>query len=159
MSLENLCVSLETAKKLHEAGIRVESCFYWWECSWGNHQNTEWHLGTKYDSDLQKMNWAWLECSFPAPTAEELWKLIPYSFSSDKIKYNDRGRLKFYIDPIETYYPDVDKKLVAANVVAWHTYLARLDTDEYKMKESSNLHLCEALADMLLWLNEKGYLK
>jgi hypothetical protein len=132
--LENICVSLETAKALFEAGIVIESTFYWWECSWGNHQNTEWHLGTKFDSDLQRMNWAWLERRYPAPTAEELFNLIPL-----KILYKNYVHFLSF----RRNYSRNNKYELFGN---------------FGGKTFDNKRLCELLADLLLWLKKEGYL-
>jgi hypothetical protein len=67
--LENICISLETAKRLHEAGIKIKSYFYW--------VKNESDKATTYieyyltDSPEKK------HCEvYPAPTAEELENLI-----------------------------------------------------------------------------------
>ncbi len=143
--LENLCVSLETAKALVATGIVIESVFSWFtRCNESRLDYTDWLNVDKWQQ-------------YPASTSEELWTLIPYTLNSPNLEYNDRGHLKFYIESRETYYQDVNKKLLDANVVAWNTYLARI-TDNYKVNESFNLKLCEALAQMLLWLKKEGYL-
>lgn len=75
--LQDLYVSLETAKKLAEAGIEFESIFSWFHI-------TE-VVGTKGVQRVPKpcwllKNWARVKAignSYPAPTFNELWQLIP----------------------------------------------------------------------------------
>ena len=63
VTAENICVSYETAKALHEAGIVVDSLYGWFFTS------AIYSIPVLKYSDDNLSNWY----SYPAPTAEELW--------------------------------------------------------------------------------------
>jgi hypothetical protein len=74
MNLENLCVSLETAKKLQEAGIVIGSVYGWVVYKSGEIKLVE---ADKHHSFQDQVS-----AYYPAPTAEELFA---YCYSCDYI--------------------------------------------------------------------------
>lgn len=68
--LENICVSLELAKQLKEAGYPQESLFYWWEDTYGIEKNAHLH-----DKEPHNPKGGWT--IFSAPTASEIGEELP----------------------------------------------------------------------------------
>lgn len=130
--LKSICVSLETAKKLVEAGIVIESVFSWFYF--------DEIVGTK---GIQKLPVQWLikdwtrkneeegKC-YPAPTAEEIVVVMPESLN-----------IKGWDKPLKMERSDGK----------YHCFY-----DIYG-EVLHNDKLCEALAQMLPWLKQEGYLK
>jgi len=124
MNLENICVSLETAKKLHEAEIKIDSVHGWVIDPF----REKFYIKTL--DMIPVREW------YPAPTAEEI--KLPRYFVSEEDGFDYECHIGIYDNGYTITYTD--------GIV----YPTPTFADE---KE------CEVKAQMLLWLNEKGYLK
>ena len=134
MTAEKFCVSLETAKRLQEAGIVVDSYFHW--------------VGSKFSARKPMLTFnnimpeAFTYCEqyrmglfkYPAPTAEELWSILPHRIDVDRCSY----RLKLY-------------KLFDDDILAEYEFNY---TTPYYVSEDNKL--CETLAKLAIKLKEAG---
>ena len=139
MTAEELCVSLETAKRLHENGIVVESYFAWVKLEFLG-GISDWHIEKTQDVLLHlNDDFYKIEC-YPALTAEELRKYLKTWVSmNDKrykltITFEDNGSIRAYY-----FCYQVRKNQVLG--------------DEIKEYDT----LCEAFADTVMTLKEAGY--
>jgi len=138
MKAEKICVSLETAKRLHEAGIVVDSYFHW--------------VGSKFSARKPILTFnnimpeAFTYCEqyrmglfkYPAPTAEELLAILPKKIEYDGLPF------KMEITESETH---------PSEYLLWYLYRP---TKIY-MSVNGN-RLCEIIAKMLIRLKkEAGY--
>jgi hypothetical protein len=132
MSLENICVSLETAKKLVEAGIVLESVF-----SWFFNKNALYSTFPmlKFTND-NRARWS----SYPAPTAEELWKLLPFCIGET---------------PTSSLTPFM--QTIILNTIVYRDSERKNDSVKWMVVVKDTL--CEAMSEMFFWLKENGYLK
>uniref|UniRef100_A0A6M3JQ95 Uncharacterized protein n=1 Tax=viral metagenome TaxID=1070528 RepID=A0A6M3JQ95_9ZZZZ len=131
-SAEENVVSLETAKRLFEAGIVVDSHWHWIE-----DDIEQWLSQT---GGYNKVNSIWQ--SYPASTAEELLTVLPKRIDANLfdlcIKYYVWG--EHNIKACYQYFvPDANEP--------------RKD-DKYSVFSNS---LCEALAELAIKLKEAGY--
>lgn len=139
MSLEDICISLETAKKLFKAGIKIDSEFYWVQKS-GYSFQSDWALITSADylklcfepvyDDVHEVIEA-----YPAPTAEEIERYITDDYKDARYSF-------------ESFYED--------GAISIRCYDYKHES-LYKSEWYGNK--TEALSEMLLWLQENGYLK
>jgi hypothetical protein len=72
MSLEKICVSLEMAERLHEAGIMIESVFSWVKISWDTGCMENFELMSCNDLIPYQLEEGYKIESYPAPAAEEI---------------------------------------------------------------------------------------
>lgn len=73
MTQEQICVSFETAKALHDAGIELDTHFYWYQ----SRVIGKGPFLMVFDDPYLSINDP-VELCYPAPTAEELRGLLPY---------------------------------------------------------------------------------
>ncbi len=143
MSLEKICVSLETAKKLHEAEIKIESIFYWVK----NRSDkvtiyTEYYLTDSWD-DYQ-------HCEiYPAPTAEEI-ELPDYVEVGDSDDFHEK--LYFLNITLGVNHWRINY------INRWNNK-ALIDYDELEDVFEFEHKLCEVMCYVKIWLKEQGYLK
>ena len=117
MEAEKFCVSLETAKRLHEAGIKVDSYYHWVSSIYVSEEDsikypdlvhTESDIGQYYCADhkgqpafvllqtsdsnchsIINLDYEPVRFDYLAPTAEELRKYLPLSIKTKVgIEYN-----------------------------------------------------------------------
>ncbi len=135
MNLEDICVSLETAKKLVEAGIEIDSNFCWFIYEEYRNQKPE---------ILPRENIEYPErrIKYPAPTTDEFDMLdvivhegVVYSL---RISRGVNAWVANYIDRYEDHAPLVDYDKL----------------DPYPFNDHK---LSEVFASVRIWLKEKGY--
>jgi hypothetical protein len=131
-NLEDICVSLETAKRLQEAGIVIESLFSWFY--YENATFSEPHL--KLTSD-NRAGWS----SYPAPTAEE----FDYQELPDVVECNGIGyflRITKGVNHWRVYYYD-------------HYNESKSFPDYDHLDPFPNDHsLCEVIASVAIWVKQ-----
>jgi hypothetical protein len=141
---EDICVSLETAKSLHEAGIDVNpSCFYWTKIT-GKDFMSEWAIITHdvfIDKCLRETANVIIEWC-PAPTAEEFgWEVLP-----DVVERN--GVL---------YVLRITKAVNHWRVVYYEHYEGLESFPNYDHLDPLNDHsLCEVMATVAIWLKQNA---
>ena len=163
MKAEKICVSLETAKRLHEAGIIVDSYYHWVSSIYVSEEDsikypdlvhTESDIGQYYCADhkgqpafvllqtsdsnchsIINLDYEPVRFDYPAPTAEELWSILPHRIDVDRCSY----RLKLY-------------KLFDDDILAEYEFNY---TTPYYVSEDNKL--CETLAKLAIKLKEAGY--
>jgi hypothetical protein len=124
MSLEKICVSLETAEKLVEAGIKIESEIFW---QWIDEKGTYIPM---LKSDIDRLSSVLAIKRYPAPTAEELFDLIPLSIDFE-------GCIRFIS--------------IRRNQTRTNKYEM---FDNFGGATFDNPKLSETLAQIVLWLTE-----
>ena len=131
MKLEQIVVSLELAKKLWKAGVRIESCFVW--C-----KPTESLMSGKVRWNIQpNVTKRYSEARLPTPTASELMEAL---------KKN-----KFKAKPLCYWLPGV---LINDN--AWNYTALYFDPEcECSEGEQTADTPANALAELLLWVTEQ----
>ena len=135
MEAEKFCVSLEAAKRLHEAGIMVDSYFHWAIISQKitfNPLYNEVYVLDHKTKEFWNANNNLGGNSIPAPTAEELWSILPHRIDVDRCSY----RLKLY-------------KLFDDDILAEYEFNY---TTPYYVSEDNKL--CETLAKLAIKLKE-----
>lgn len=135
MKLEDICISLETAKALVGVGLEIESVCWWIEQSYQVPMLVD-HKPNVWMSDVK---------IYPAPTVEELLILLPREIIIKK-PYDIYSLIirKLLYDNIYVNYFN-SKRWMLVNIAIHNERL-------------SNIKLCEALAELLLWLKKEGYL-
>ena len=141
--LEDICISLETARKLVEAGIKIEYYFFWVR-TYGFDIESKWEIRTmkelivlgldqEIEDDVHEV--ALFEV-YPAPTAEELWELLPFCIGK-----KPNSDLTPYMKDVTLggiAYWDRESKEILHLIVIKST-------------------LCESFAKMAIWLKQNGY--
>ncbi len=93
--MKDKVASLELSKKLHEAGIKVKTEFYWYEKDGKFEVNT--HSNMKQVL-LEYKNW---RCAYPAPLAVELGELLmkdlPEGEFQELISWYDSGKKEWIV--------------------------------------------------------------
>ena len=115
MEAKDICVSLETAKALSEAGIVVESYFAWATLSWKGGVS-DWHIETMADVGEYSRREEYKINYYPAPTAAELWGILPKRIdafdltirNNATVAQNDKVRACY-----QYFSPDAGKKIDA----------------------------------------------
>ena len=129
--IKDSVVSVETAERLHKAGVIIDSSYSWFRSSFP--QITEYGL---YPSSTQQMvddDWSFVT-AYHAPTACEIWDILPDHIKiKDLIYFLEAGKNDGKTYVIYGYMEDV---------------LYRADHEK----------LCEALADLITRLKEGGYI-
>lgn len=123
MNLENICISLENAKKLNEIGIEQQSYFYWEKCPNENNftiKDEENHDANTYEySDLHRLK---NQEHYSAFTADELVKFIE-GLNCDIYINNDPFELLLYmhfgLDNSYGFYCDSLANLLAEALIAY----------------------------------------
>jgi len=131
MTAEELCVSSETAKRLHDAGIKVDSLYSWYIINSN-------HLLIATNRIVNQKSYGFNDPYYPAPTAEEFFKALPIH-----VLINDKSytlRLFTWDDGVSAYYSYYPER----------EYLGCENLSKYEK-------LCEALADAAMKLKEAGY--
>lgn len=140
---EDICVSLETARRLHDAGIVIDSCFYWIQYdAYDFELRTDFHLvsndameNKRHDDTVNVLRY------YPAPTAEE----FDYTELPDSIVRN--GTLYFLritkaVNHWRLYYYDRYDE---------HDSFPDYDYLDPFPKEHK---LCEVMASVVIWLKQ-----
>ncbi len=143
--LEKICVSLETAKKLHKAGIEIESCFYWVI----THKEIKLEIPSRaLITDVENGEYYCHDWKiYPAPTAEEIE--LPSYIRIDVDNGDGTKHVRFY------------NLEISKNDGFWNIQYFNRETltlgifDGDKRSE----RLCEVLSLIRFWLQEQGYLK
>jgi hypothetical protein len=125
--LEDICVSLETANSLVEAGVVIESIYIWGNDCVTNEIRLFRSDSTRLVDKQQPV--------YPAPTAEEIKLPTHYPSKLDDFNY------ECHIGILNNGYT-----------------VCYTDGLSYPTPTFANSKLCEALAQMLLWLKKEGYL-
>ena len=136
--LEDICVSLEVAKRLHEAGIVVDSFARWVIVSQKITYNPALHdvycLMNATDA-FYKTNDRLGGSSIPAPTAEESWILLP-----QYIEINN-----------EIYYLSQE----GGNAQGF-TLIRYMSLDNTILVEFSSDRVSDITTEMLIWLKQSA---
>ncbi len=132
MSLQKLCVSLETAEALVEAGIVIESIHYLLI----THNETKLEIPTKaLRDDIKKGEYYCHDWKlYPAPTAEEIERFMTGNYSDARNSY-------------ESFF---EQDTVSVRCYDW------LHEELFSSGWYSNK--TEAMAEITLWLKKEGYL-
>jgi len=144
MIFENICISLEMAKKLKENGIECKSCFYWVNARCED-ESYRYVLAVLkqcgYSEILSDNHITDIKEIYPAPTLQEFLKLLPF-----EIQESGSLRVKYYlmIERLSAEYFRV--KYISDSGVS----IGRIDVDE---------DLKIALSETLIWLKQNNYLK
>lgn len=126
--LEKICVSLETAKRLQEAGIVIDTIFGWF-------YNTKFNLSMldNTSSEFYSANWLY----YPAPTAEEI--NLPSVVVAEGFRFYLRISKDHQCWKINYCRLDSEEHIV------------HLIDDGDK---TDSLKLCEVLATVAIWLKQ-----
>lgn len=130
MELNEICISLDQARKLKKLGFERDSLYYYWIC-------------TLYWDELMKIEtkeyfWNWNNyLIYPAYTASEIIELFP-----EQINFSN---ICSYILNINKY----DDKY----------YIRYENNDEWFLISISYSNLAQALWDMLIYLVSNWYIK
>lgn len=97
MQLTDICVSLELAQKLKEAGCPQESLFYWVKSSpWGAPEAEPYHI-----EGQDKIPFRDKKKIFSAPTASELGEQLPIELKSGRFsieRFDGFFEVRFYLN-------------------------------------------------------------
>lgn len=145
MELERICISLETAKKLKEKGIVIDSVlkyYHIYDLLYGIPRHSTWSIGT--DNDIGAVKWIAsrsVDLIYPAPTAEEID--IPDHIEIQSSIYLLEIKLAINHWMVNYYNPGGEKSLI----------------DYDKLCPYPDAHkLCEVMASVLIFLKENSYL-
>lgn len=119
-------VSYRTAKRLHEAGVKLDTDFVY--------KDGYLLVGRKsiyFDVSRGFLKWFKKEDALPAPTFSELWDALPFTIESKNSVFN---------------------KAVLAKT---HSFVAYRNAERIYTHTCGNGNLAEAAAEMLLHLKEK----
>lgn len=130
--IKKLVTTLETSRKLSEAGIKIDSHFYWFKYSLGNNK---WAL---FDKQTVRVMPPPTE-SYPAPLAEEIIPMLPIF-----IKVNNNNDKRFL---------DIDRP---ANDIFIISYIPQYEFLGKGEPAISSEFLSEACSLTLLELVKKG---
>ena len=134
--MKDLVCTLQTAKRMAELGIKIDTVFYWWVNTYGN--NKEGFLENHIPKN-PKYGWTF----YPAPTAEEAGKILPKQVDYD-VSENGYRSLNLTVGKTiinDGYYVMYSDPHPANKVPV---YSQHADT------------LSESLCLMACWLKEKG---
>jgi len=90
MTLQDICTSLETSRKLAEAGFEQENGFFWY--NFGSKEKPNWKVDI-YPQEHKSCG------RFRAYTFNELWELLP-----NCIEYDDEIYYKRFLPPAIMIY-------------------------------------------------------
>ncbi len=140
--LEDICINLDTAKKLVEAGVVIECVFKHYrelDMLYGIVRGKYWNIGTAEEIEqLKRTSDKDIDLVYPAPTVEEIWHLLPQYIDIDD----------------ETYWLSQEPgNAKGITLIRYMTIGCKI------IKEFSSDSICEILAQMLLWLKKGDYLE
>jgi len=140
--IEEICVSLETAKRLQEAGIVIDAIFYWAKLT-GRDFQSDWHIiGHDEMVNISFGKYAIETYQFyPAPTADEFeWDVLPDLLSIDGV----------------TYFIKITKAVNHWRVNYWRDDWDVVDLISYDklgdLFPVNDHKLCEVMASVAIWL-------
>ena len=139
MSLEDICISLEIAKKLADAGIKIDSVHFWVQYA----STHKWYLRQpkqyQYPPDM-------IENEIAGPTADEFE--LPNCITNAGDVYHFI-HIKTYVDAHRIYY----------TTLPFNPFIE--DQEEINKRVIMNeqsFKLCEVFAKTAMWLKKEGYL-
>jgi hypothetical protein len=127
MELKDLCVSLEMAKRLHKAGIEIDTLYEWLEQYLGG----EFIWSKLVEKQYAQSMYGFTYRHYPAPTAEELWYILP----------------QFIEVGLEVYYLCMEGGLAKGTTIV--KYISLLPQTLIQFSGES---VSEVLCDLALWL-------